>query len=929
MDPADVPRRRLLDRLERARPTLVELVAPAGFGKSALIRQYLEQRPGRICDCADVRDDLDLARRLMPELGAELGDGGASVAERVERVLEAWSSVTGVVAFENAQHLNAAPVARGFLKRLLASRPPRAIIVISTRDDARFKLTRYAPPHEVVALRARDLAFDAAEIASIFAAHAVDEPTIARILGVTDGWPVAISLLLRAANERGTQAMLDRLEAIAFESMRDYLMDEVMIGLESRLLQALFACASIPFATADDLRVAFGDPTLIDDLLKFAKESPLITRETGGAFLVQPLLAALLVEHQDERRAAILRDVAAARDSAREYVRAAQIHAARGDQHATARALAKHEALADRRLSETYVRTLAGIDRAIVSRYPRLWGMSAMSRIFCVDTERLVDEAESIWRTLHPDVTPMERFYVLLFRTLFTSYRGSFHEAFEEIDAFAQASDVAPGSRTLLAGWINYARGLLRARTGEFAASEAQLNLALSIVGEIDVAAASIYLTFGADIARARGERAIERQFIERALERSTLSGFDNILALDHSEALFGAWFAGEMAAFNKTAGALEEICRRAGVTGFRSLLAAARGRRVEPSPNDAARAAIYGRLISLGTMRDARERLRIAESALALAVRVGQPFLETLAAVALGACDDVRFDECLTAARKAASRCESAPLLEAVDAIAKRRSDAGMLSAFVANIERGRTHAPAPIAVDVAAGRVRVDGVAVALSGRELELVLALAMRREASWRLRLAAMLWPDLDSNAARNALSVCLHRLRGHLGRGNAIVRDRDGYRLHDDATVDLWEIERAAGRLRTRESLHESDRVALERMWVRLREERPERMERWEWFEPVRRRLNALRVEVAHRLGLEALERDDTANALRFAHDAIGVDACDEPAYEIAIRAHLKDGDRSAALRAFRICREALQVELACEPSEALVALVAG
>ncbi|HVA27689.1 MAG TPA: BTAD domain-containing putative transcriptional regulator [Candidatus Baltobacteraceae bacterium] len=907
----------------------MELVAPAGFGKSALIRQYLQQRPGRICDCADVRDDLDLARRLMPELGAELGDGGASVAERVGRALEAWSSVTGVVAFENAQHLNSASVARGFFMRLLAGRSPGATIVIATRDDARFALMRYASPHEVVALRAFDLAFDSAEVASIFASHAPDESAIARILAVTDGWPVAVSLLLRAANERGIQMLLERLDAIAFETMRDYLIDEVMIGLDSRVLQALFACASIPFATADDIRLAFGDPTLVDDLLKFAKESPLITREAGGALRIQPLLAALLIEHQEGRRAALLRDVAAVRDAAGEYERAAQIHAARGDQHATARALAKHEALADRRLSKTYVQTLAGIDRAVVSRYPRLWGMSAMSRVFCVDTERLVDEAESIWRTLPPDVTPMERFYVLLFRTLFTSYRGSFQEALEEIDAFELTCDVATGSPALLAGYVNYLRGLLRARTGAFAATEAELNVALSIVGEIDVAAASIYLSFGADIARARGERAIERQFIERALERAHLSGFENIVALDHSEALFGAWFAGEMAAFNKAVNALEEICRRAGVTGFRSLLAAARGRRGEPSSSDAARAAIYGRLISLGAMRDAKERLRIAESALALAVRVGQPFLEALAAIALGACDDLRFDDCVTLARKAASRCESPPLLRAIDAIAKRRSDAGMLNAFVANIERGRTHAPAPIAVDVTVGRVRVDGVTVALSGRELELVLALAMRREASSRLRLAAMLWPDLDSNAARNALSVCLHRLRAHLGRGNAIVRERDGYRLHDDATVDLWEIERAAGHLRTRELLHEPDRVALERMWALLREKRPERMERWEWFEPVRRRLDALRADVSHRLGVEALERGDTAGALQFAHDAIGVDGCDEPAYEIAIRAHLKEGDRSAALRAFRTYRDALQAELACEPSETLAALVAG
>jgi len=929
MDPGEIRRAGLLDRLDRAKPGLIALVAPAGYGKSTLIRQYLADRAGRVCDCADLRDDLDLARRLMPELASELGDGGTSVAQRLERALTAWSSVSGAVAFENAQHLSAASVARGFFKRLLDVRSPGATIIFSTRDGARFQPTRYVAPHAIVVLRAADLAFGLDEIATAFAPHTGGDAAIERIARVTQGWPVAVALLRRTASERGIDALVDRLDAIAFEELRDYLIDEVVIGLDSCVVQALFACASIPSATAADLRVAFGDPTLVDELLEFAKESPFVTRDNRGAFRVQPLLAPLLIEHQEERRAALLRDVAAAREDAGEYERAAQIHAARGDQHATARALAKHEALADRRPSETYASTLKGIDRAIVARHPRLWGMSALSRLFCVETERLVDEAESIWRTLPPDATPAERFYVVLFRVLFASYAGSFGEAFEMIDAFERSSEAAHSPRTLLGGYMLFLRALLRARTGEFAASEAEINIALSLVGEIDAAAACLYLCLAADIARVRGERAIEMQFLERASERATLSGMENILALVQAETVFGAWFAGDMAGFNKAGGVLEAICRRAGVTGFDSVVAASRGRRIEPSRGDVARSVIYGRLVSLGTMRDTSERLRLAESAFSLAARVGQPFLEVLAAIALGTCDDLRFGECLAAARQAAARCESPRLIEAVAAIAERRSDLGMLAAFVANLERGRTDAPAPIAVDVSVGRVRVDGAPVALSGRELELVLALAVRREATSRSRLASMLWPDLDPDAARNALSVCLHRLRAHLGRSDAIVRESEGYRLHDDAAVDLWEIERSAARLRSRERLHEPDRIALERTWTRLREERPERMEQWEWFESTRRRLSALRVEIAHRLGLEALERGDTAGALNFAYDAIACDGCDEAAYEIAIRAHVKAGDRSAALRAFRTCRDTLLAELACEPSETLAALVAG
>ena len=89
----EVLRTSLLERLERASPAIIAFAAPAGFGKSTLMRQFMARRSGRICDCADVHDDLDLARRLLPEAAGELDDGGASVSERLDRALAAWAGV--------------------------------------------------------------------------------------------------------------------------------------------------------------------------------------------------------------------------------------------------------------------------------------------------------------------------------------------------------------------------------------------------------------------------------------------------------------------------------------------------------------------------------------------------------------------------------------------------------------------------------------------------------------------------------------------------------------------------------------------------------------------------------------------------------------------------------------------------------------------
>ncbi|HEY5348749.1 MAG TPA: BTAD domain-containing putative transcriptional regulator, partial [Candidatus Lustribacter sp.] len=272
------------------------------------------------------------------------------------------------------------------------------------------------------------------------------------------------------------------------------------------------------------------------------------------------------------------------------------------------------------------------------------------------------------------------------------------------------------------------------------------------------------------------------------------------------------------------------------------------------------------------------------------------------------------------------AARCDAPAFVHAVNAFASGHENVGMLSSFVAQITQDRSEA-APIALEILAARVRVDGAPVRLSGREFELLAAIAQRREPTTRARLASTLWPDLDEFAARNALSVCLHRLRAHLGREDAIERDADGYRLHADAFVDVWELDRATVALRVRDRLRETDRATLVRALECLREERGSAVERWEWFEPALRRLNDLRTECAHRLAADALERGDPDTALNFAAAAIEADPCDEPARELAVRAHLALGDRPAALRQYRQYRDVLRDEFGAEPSSALTALV--
>jgi hypothetical protein len=68
---------------------------------------------------------------------------------------------------------------------------------------------------------------------------------------------------------------------------------------------------------------------------------------------------------------------------------------------------------------------------------------------------------------------------------------------------------------------------------------------------------------------------------------------------------------------------------------------------------------------------------------------------------------------------------------------------------------------------VDVTLARIRRGGAELRLGERELELLMLLAAHGRAMPALELAELLWPGNDDASARNALKVCISRIRTRL------------------------------------------------------------------------------------------------------------------------------------------------------------------
>jgi two-component SAPR family response regulator len=228
---------------------------------------------------------------------------------------------------------------------------------------------------------------------------------------------------------------------------------------------------------------------------------------------------------------------------------------------------------------------------------------------------------------------------------------------------------------------------------------------------------------------------------------------------------------------------------------------------------------------------------------------------------------------------------------------------------------------------VELFSRSVRIADRTTSLRPSEWDLLCALVLAGRPVPRFELAAMLRPDADEDRARTAIDVRIHRLRARLGH-EAIEHTPRGYRLAAAVAVDLREYENlvretrglqtpAADRLQRCRSAYE----AMSEWRV------PGFLAESELATAVGRRCDFLVRELEDILALHALENGRPQEALSITDRALGLDACDEWAWNIAIRAHLARGDRSSAVRDYRRYSSVLARELDLPPSRQLHELV--
>lgn len=280
LPPQTVRRTRLLEELDRGlqpniRVTLIS--APAGYGKTTLLSDWLQSRDLAAAWLSISEDDNDTARFISYLIAAAMrceGTPGSSSgpAGMVDDSLDLPAAIEGQISAEDLKHQLLVPLINRTGRRpkatvfvfddyhlirsqsihdlttyLIENLPPQAHVYIATRADPPLPITRLRGRGQVNELRLEDLRFQEAEASAFFAAGSglrLAPEEVHTLQQKTEGW--ICGLQMTAAFLRGQENPKAFIEGFSgsHHYIMDYLLDEVL-ERESPELQAFLLETSI------------------------------------------------------------------------------------------------------------------------------------------------------------------------------------------------------------------------------------------------------------------------------------------------------------------------------------------------------------------------------------------------------------------------------------------------------------------------------------------------------------------------------------------------------------------------------------------------------------------------------------------------------------------------------------------------------------
>jgi len=261
-----IPRPRLITRLNDglARGCQLTLIsAPAGFGKTTLVSEWLAGCDQKVAWLSLDKGDNDLSRFLtylisaLQTIAANIGAGVLSVLQSPQplkteflltELLNEISIIQNdfILVLDDYHVIDSKPVDEAFTF-LLDHLPPQMHLVITTREDPSFPLARLRARGQLIELRAADLRFSTEEAGAFLnqmMSLNLSLENIAALEDRTEGW--IAGLQLAALSIQGREDITSFIQAFTGSQrfVLDYLVEEVL-EQQSESIQIFLLCTSI------------------------------------------------------------------------------------------------------------------------------------------------------------------------------------------------------------------------------------------------------------------------------------------------------------------------------------------------------------------------------------------------------------------------------------------------------------------------------------------------------------------------------------------------------------------------------------------------------------------------------------------------------------------------------------------------------------
>lgn len=273
-----VRRQRLINILEGVfRTPITVICAPAGYGKTTLLVDWMENAPGPVVWFTLSDEENDAVRFLnyfilalqsvVPEVGRSTQaamnlPGAASLESGLHLLVNELSGMASSIAIVlDDYHEITSPEVQKMVTHLVEHLPPQLHMVLATRTEPSLPLARLRAKNLILEVRTRDLSFKTEEIKDFFqrTMNIRLPETICRQLELqTEGWVAALQLA--AISMRREEDILTETGLFAGRHYIFDFMAEEIFTRQPEDMQRFLLCVSVPDRLSGPLCDALAEP---------------------------------------------------------------------------------------------------------------------------------------------------------------------------------------------------------------------------------------------------------------------------------------------------------------------------------------------------------------------------------------------------------------------------------------------------------------------------------------------------------------------------------------------------------------------------------------------------------------------------------------------------------------------------------------------